>query len=232
MSSNLLFIDSIVGHEQAPIFTALFVSGVLLLLSLFGLRQLKKSDNPTIPSSNLSPRTFFHAFSEMVVNLGDTAMGKENRRYLPFLASLFVFLLFLNMIGLIPGFLMPTDMFQFNMGIALAVFGLYNYWGIKEVGIASYLGHLCGPVLCIAPMLFVIELISHCVRPMTLSLRLFGNMTGDHLSLSIFTELTNGLYIPVPVIFLLLGTLVCFIQAFVFTLLTMIYIRLAVAHEH
>ena len=81
-------------------------------------------------------------------------------------------------------------------------------------------------------MLFVIEVISHCVRPMTLSLRLFGNMTGDHLALSIFTDLTSALYIPVPVIFLVLGTLVCFIQAFVFTLLSMIYIRLAVAHEH
>lgn len=232
MSSNLLFIDSIVGHEKAPFFTALFVSGLLFLVSLLALRGLKKAKEPEIPSSGLSSRTFFHAFSEMVIGLGDTAMGKENRKYLPFLASLFVFLLFLNMIGLIPGFLMPTDMFQFNMGIALAVFGLYNYWGIKEVGIVNYLKHLCGPVLFIAPMLFVIEIISHCVRPMTLSLRLFGNMTGDHLALSIFTELTNGLYIPVPVIFLLLGTMVCFIQAFVFTLLTMIYIRLAVAHEH
>ena len=117
--------------------------------------------------------------------------------------------------------------------MALVVFALYNYWGIKELGLKAYLHHLWGPVFAIGPMLFVIELISHCVRPVTLSLRLFGNMTGDHLALAIFSDLTQGtVAFFVPVAFYALGTIVCFIQAFVFSLLRMIYIRLAVAHEH
>lgn len=233
MSSNLIFIDSVVGHDKGPMITAILISALLGLSSFMGLAQLRASKDPAIPDSKLSIKGFFTVFTEMLLWLGDSAMGKENRKYLPFLGSLFLFLLFLNMIGLVPGFLMPTDLFQFNLGISLLVFGLYNYWGIKEVGIINYLKHLWGPVFFIGPMLFVIELISHCVRPVTLSLRLFGNMTGDHLALSIFGDLTKGTpAFFVPVIFLVLGTAVSFIQAFVFTLLSMIYIRLAVAHEH
>lgn len=235
MSSNLLFVDSLVGHAQAPLVTAGIVAGGFAVASVLAKASLKpsSSNNILIPEQKLNVRGFFTVFSEMVLWLGDSAMGKQNRKYLPFIASLFLFLFLLNMIGLIPGFLMPTDQFQFNLGIALVVFALYNYWGIKELGIKAYLKHLWGPVFAIGPLLFVIELVSHCIRPVTLSLRLFGNMTGDHLALSIFSDLTQGtVAFFVPVIFYMLGTVVCFVQAFVFSLLSMIYIRLAVAHEH
>jgi len=236
MSANLLFVDSLVGHAKAPLVTAGIVAGGFAIASFMAKKSIKttsSSENILVPDQKLSIRGFFTVFSEMVLWLGDSAMGKENRRYLPFIATLFLFIFLLNLIGLIPGFLMPTDQFQFNLGIALVVFALYNYWGIKEVGIKAYLQHLWGPVFAIGPLLFLIELISHCVRPVTLSLRLFGNMTGDHLALSIFGDLTKGtIAFFVPVIFYMLGTVVCFIQAFVFSLLTMIYIRLAVSHDH
>ena len=76
-----------------------------------------------------------------------------------------------------PGFLLSTDQYEINIGIALATFAMYNLWGIKEVGAKGYLAHLWGPVLIMGFMLFPIELISHAIRPLTLSLRIFGNMT-------------------------------------------------------
>ena len=172
----------------------------------------------------------------MVVKLGDQVMGKENRRYLPFLASIFVFLLAMNFIGLIPGLSSPSDHPGMNLGLALIVFLSYHVWGIRELGFGKYLKHFCGPVdihwgfWLAAPFFVALEAFSHCVRPLTLTVRLFGNMTADHAVLSAFTDLTRGAWIPVPVIFYMFGALVCFIQAFVFTVLTMVYIRLAVSH--
>ena len=93
MSSNLIFIDSLVGHEKGPMLTAILVSAVLAIFSWLGVTQLKSSKDPAIPDSKLSIRGFFNVFTDMLVWLADSAMGKENRRYLPFLGSLFLFLL-------------------------------------------------------------------------------------------------------------------------------------------
>ena len=103
----------------------------------------------------------------------------------------------------------------------------FNYYGFKVQGI-GYLKHFAGPILWLAPLMFALELVGTLVRPVSLGLRLFGNLFGDHLVLEIFTGLTK---VGVPVVFYMLGTLVSVIQAFVFTLLSMIYIALAVAHH-
>jgi F-type H+-transporting ATPase subunit a len=108
------------------------------------------------------------------------------------------------------------------------VFLVYNYFGFKEHGI-SYLKQFAGPVLWLAPLMFVIELLSHLFRPMSLSIRLFGNMFGDHMVLSIFSGLVP---LIVPIIFMILGIVVSLIQAFVFSALSSVYIALAVSHEH
>jgi F-type H+-transporting ATPase subunit a len=105
---------------------------------------------------------------------------------------------------------------------------MYNYYGIKENGWV-YLKHFLGPMIYLAPLMLVIEIISHLVRPISLSLRLFWNMTGDHLVLGIFTDLTH---IIIPVLFVGLGLFVSFLQAFIFTILSSIYISLSIAHEH
>ena len=225
------FIELLVGPTAEPLFSALLVGCVVAASGMYGLKKLRQADNPLIPDDKLTVKNFWELLSFFILKLGDTAMGRNNRKYLPFVGSLFVYLLTLNLLGLIPGFSMPTDSVSFNLGIALTVFVLYNAWGIRAVGVSSYLKHLWGPIWWIGPLLFVVELISHCVRPVALSLRLYGNMTGDHVVLAIFTDLTRGIYIPVPVIFYFLGLFVCVMQAFVFTLLSMIYIRLAVAHE-
>jgi len=190
------------------------------------------------PERGLSLRNFFELIAEFVMKLSDSTMGKENRRYLPFICTLFTFVLFMDLLGLIPGMVMPTHKITINAGIAIIVFVCYNFWGIREVGIVNYLKHLWGPVFFVGFLLFPIEIISHFIRPLSLSLRLFGNMTGDHMVLGVFTDLTQRLgaytgwlYIPLPVVFYFLGTLVCCIQAYIFALLTMIYIKLATAHE-
>ena len=112
--------------------------------------------------------------------------------------------------------------------IGIFIFFTYNFLGIKENGLA-YLKHFLGPMLLLAPLMLPLEIISHVVRPMSLGLRLSGNMTGDHTVLGIFLDLVP--YV-VPVIFYGLGTFVSFVQAFVFTLLSMIYIAMATAHDH
>lgn len=223
------------GYEN--LLTAALVALCLIVVGAFANRQLQNTNKPTIPDGKLTLRNLFELLVTFVMAVGDMVMGKHNRKYLPFTATVFIYIFSMNLIGLIPGFSAPTDHPGINVGIAALVFLLYHYWGIREVGIGHYVKHFCGPVNIhwvfwgLAPFILTLELISHFVRPLTLTLRLFGNMTADHAVLSAFTELTKPLYVPVPVIFYILGTLVCFIQAFVFFVLTSVYISLAVAHE-
>ncbi len=231
MASGLLFVDSVVGHTSGPLVTLGLVAAAGTGVAFAARGKLAAVKTPLVPEAGLSLRNVFEILAGFMLWLGDTAMGKENRRYLPFCTALFFFVFTANLIGLVPGFVMPTDQLQINLGIGLVVFALYNYWGVKEIGFKAYFKHLCGPVWWLAPLLLIVELIGHFVRPITLGLRLFGNMLGDHVVLGVFTDLTKGTALFfVPVAFYILGTVVCFVQAFVFTLLTMIYIRLAVAH--
>ena len=226
MSAGYQFIDK-------PLVTATAIAVSVIIVGFMGRVALKKAQNSYLPETTFGTKTLFESLALFMVWLGDSAMGKENRRYLPFTATIFIYVFFLNIIGLIPGFVMPTDQMHFNLGIALVVFGLYNYWTVRAIGMSGLIKHLWGPIFILGFLLFPIELISHIVRPISLSIRLYGNMTGDHTVLSVFTKLTEG----TPLFFLtvalyVLGTIVSFIQAFVFSLLTMIYIRLGVSHEH
>jgi F-type H+-transporting ATPase subunit a len=146
----------------------------------------------------------------------------------PFFATIFLFILFANLIGLLPGFTPPTDSFHTTFALGAVSFVVYNYYGFQEHG-AKYLKHFMGPVVWLAPLMIVVELFSHAFRPISLAIRLFGNMFADHLVLGIFTDLTK---LVAPVAFYMLGALVCVVQAFVFTVLSMVYVALAVSHDH
>jgi F-type H+-transporting ATPase subunit a len=215
-------------EEWEPLASAGLVAALLLGIGVVALAQLRSAVQPLVPDRRLSARNFLELVFGALVSLADSVLGRENRKYLPFLCSLFVYLFFMNLLGLVPGFSMPTDNPPINAGLALLVFVLYHYWGMKEVGVVSYWKHFAGPVIALAPLIFALELFSHMVRPFTLTLRLYGNMTADHTLLGVFTDLTK---VGIPVIFYAMGTLVSFVQAFVFTVLTMVYIKLAVAHE-
>lgn len=228
MSKGLVFLNELVGHNYETVATGAVVGCAVIAIGMAARKQLASATDPLVPDSSFTSRNFVEIITEGMVKLGDMVMGHENRKFIPFVASLFFFIFICNLVGLIPGVSMPTDSIGFNAGLAALVFLLYNFWGIREVGIVSYLKHMWGPVWWIGPLLFTIEIISHFIRPAALTLRLYGNMTGDHLAIEVFTNLTK---VGVPVIFYFLGTFVCLIQAFVFTLLTMVYIRLAVVHE-
>ena len=122
----------------------------------------------------------------------------------------------------------PTDTLKTNVGIALLVFFLTHYYGIKEHGFINYFKHFMGPSIWLAPLVFPIEIISHLARPMSLSIRLMGNMMADHKVVMSFFALVP---ILVPLPFMLLGLLICLIQALVFCTLAMVYIGMAIEHE-
>ena len=210
------------------IITAGFVAIVLTALSLVAYRKLKNTDARVVPEKKLSVATVFELIVEAILNLMRDIMGPRADRYFPIIGVTFIYILFSNLLGVIPGFIPPTDNINTNAAIAIVIFIYYNYMGIKEQGAKSYLKHMAGPVIWLGPLIFMIELISHVVRPMSLSARLFGNMTGDHMVLEIFSNLVPAL---VPVIFIGLGVFVSLIQAFVFSLLSIIYIALATEHE-
>jgi len=207
---------------------------VLLFLAFAGYKikkNLAEKEESALPDEKFTMRTIFEILTvDFLLDLFTNMMGSREKaiRYFPLLGALFFFILFANLLGLIPGFLPPSGNYNLPVACALVVFIMYNYYGFKENGI-SYLKHFAGPVLFLAPLMFVIEIISHLVRPVSLSLRLFMNMTGDHLILGVFTNLTHYL---IPAIFLALGIFVAFLQAFIFTVLSAIYVALATAHEH
>jgi F-type H+-transporting ATPase subunit a len=155
-------------------------------------------------------------------------MGPKGKGYFPLIATFALFILVSNLIGLVPGLYPPTANLNTNVALALTVFALTHIVGIKEHGFA-YIKHFMGPMLALAPMIFIIEIIGHIARPLSLSLRLFGNMYGHEVVLMIFIALVP-LFLPIPM--MLMGVLISFIQAFVFSLLAMIYIAGALEDAH
>ncbi len=203
------------------------VMGVILLLGVRA-RSALQQDNAIVPDEGLTARNLFELLVEGISSLGENVIGHGSARFVPILATFFIFIVLSNLIGLVPGFTPPTSDFDITFALGVVSLLVFNYYGFKIQGV-GYLKHFVGPIAALAPLMIILEIISVIlVRPASLGLRLFGNMFGDHLVLEIFTGLTK---VGVPVVFYMLGTLVSVIQAFVFTLLSTIYIALAVAHH-
>lgn len=217
-----------IGHDYVHVATAAVATGALVVFSFAGRLALGSGEKAVQPAGKFSLKGIFEVILEFIVGLCDMVIGHEGKKFAPMFATIFFFILFNNLVGLLPGMTPATD--NINTTIAIGVFSFiaYNFFGIKEHGIA-YLKQFMGPLLWLAPLMVVIELISHIVRPMSLGLRLKGNMTGDHTVLGIFLDLVPY---GVPVIFYFLGIFVCFMQAFVFTMLSMIYVSMAISHDH
>lgn len=208
--------------------TALIVMVGLLVFALRARQQLAAAGNQVVPDEGFSARNIGEVVTEFITNLSESVIGHDGPKYVPLFGSLFVFILASNLMGLIPGFTPPTDNFNVTLALGVVAFVAYNYYGLQAHGIA-YLKQFMGPLLLLAPLMIVVELFSHLFRPASLAIRLYGNMFADHLLLGIFTDLTKLL---IPVIFYLLGTFVSLVQALVFTLLTMVYVGLAISHDH
>ena len=155
--------------------------------------------------------------------------GPEGRAFFPFIATIFLYILLCNLIGLIPGFFSPTANINTTLSLAICTFVLTHIIGFKIHGV-KYIKHFFGPVWAMAPIMFIIELIGHFARIMSLSVRLFGNIFGKEKVLGIFFALA-GLYLaPLPILFL--GILVSIIQAVVFMLLSIVYFAGAMEEAH
>ena len=217
-----------VGHEYAHVATAGIVTAGLVTAALVGRSQLGAGEVAVVPSSKFSIRGFFEFVTEFIQGLVDMAMGEHGRKFIPLFASVFTFVLINNLVGILPGMTPATENLNTTLAMGLFIFLYYNYYGLKENGV-SYLKHFLGPVLWLGPLMLVIELISHFVRPVSLGLRLANVMRGDHTVVGIFLDLVP---IALPIPFYLLGIFVCFVQAFVFTLLSMVYVAMATAHDH
>jgi F-type H+-transporting ATPase subunit a len=203
---------------------------ILLALAGFSIKKALSKEDSVLPDEKFSIRNIFEILTiDFLFDLFTNMLGSKERakQYFPLLGASFFFILFANFLGIIPGFLPPTGNFNVPVACALVIFVMYNFYGFRENGL-GYLKHFAGPVVFLAPLMFIIEVISHFVRPVSLSLRLFMNITGDHLILGVFTNLVH--YI-IPAIFIGLGIFVSFLQAFIFTVLSAIYISLATAHE-
>ncbi len=217
-----------VGHHYTHVATLILASALIMLMGMRAVSTLGKGDAAIIPTNKLSLRGIFEIFTEYIGGLATQIIGHHGRAFAPYFAAIFTFILFNNLIGLIPGMTPATENFNTTFAFGIFSFLAYNVVGLKEGGI-GYLKHFLGPVMWLAPLMLIIEVISHVIRPLTLGLRLANVMTGDHTVLSVFL----GLFPVGPAIpFYAMGLLVCTIQAFVFTLLSMVYVALATASDH
>jgi F-type H+-transporting ATPase subunit a len=196
---------------------------VLFTVVLFGILRSRLSvDRPGKLQHTMElTYEFVHASSEEIV-------GHDGPKYIAFFGTIFLFILFMNLIGLIPGFDSPTMVPWVPLGLAVATFLFYHWTGIRTHG-PGYVKQFLGPFWWLAFLMLPIELISHLARPLSLTVRLFANMFAGEQVYVTFISLTK---VVVPVVFIGLHLFVSFLQAYIFMLLAMVYVGGAVSHEH
>jgi F-type H+-transporting ATPase subunit a len=171
----------------------------------------------------------FEVIYQFLRGESEDQIGHDAHKYFGYFATVFLFILFCNLIGIIPGFESPTMTPSVPAGCALATFLYYNIAGMQAQGVFTYLKHFAGPMLILAPLLIPIEIISHMARPLSLTIRLYANMLAGEKVTVVFLGLT---YFGVPALFMGLHVFVSFLQAYIFVLMTMMYVNGAVSHEH
>lgn len=216
------------GEALVAVATLLIVSVFAVGFGFIAKLQLGRGDDAVTPAGKFSIRGIFEVITELISTLAEMVLGEHGKFYVPMFASVFYFILINNFFGAIPGMSPATENINTTFAFGVFMFIAYNYFGIKEQGIVSYLKHFMGPIIWLAPLMVVIELISHIVRPFSLGLRLANVMMGDHKVVGTFLDLVPAL-VPIP--FYMMGLFVSVVQALVFTLLSMVYVALATAHE-
>ncbi len=216
-------------HSFEPLAASLFVFALVIVLAVVARSRLANADEAVIPDDTLTLRTFVEAFLSFFYDLAKSAMDADRaKRYFPLIGTAATFVFFSNVLALIPGMPVATSNLNVTLGCGIVVFLWFNAYGLMTNG-WSYVAHLAGPKWWLAPLIFPIEVISLCVRPITLGVRLMINMAVDHLIPGLYMGLI-ALLVPIPL--MLLGILVVVVQTMVFTLLTCVYIGLATEHAH
>ena len=223
MQEESLLMDLIINPHVVPHYvTYAFLASLLLV----GVALVMRGSLALVPKG---VQNFMEVMVESLYKLAEENIGHHWGKYFfPLIGTLGLYILLCNFMGLIPGFTAPTSNINMTASMAVPVFLATHYYGIKVHGV-KYIKHFLGPIMLLAPMMFIIEFIGHLVRPVTLSVRLFGNMIAKHMIL-----FALGLLAPVivPVAILGLGVLVSLIQAFVFVLLTSLYLAGSVEEAH
>jgi F-type H+-transporting ATPase subunit a len=221
---------------------------VLSLLVMLAYAKLRREDLDIVPPGKLTILSFFETAYTSIFKICEDIMGHHAPHFIYLVGTLALWILFSNLLGVIPGLVPPTDNVNTNASCAIVVFLATHYYGFRAHGI-KYLKHFAGPTPWLAPLMIPIEIIGHLARPLSLTLRLFGNMFGDHMNLMVFVfmmiSLTKAIIhgpVPVwifapiapliPIIIIGLGIFVAIVQTYVFILLSMSYISGAIAESH
>ena len=225
MEHPILFLDLLQGFFKThipPHVTYTWLTMLLLVgLGLMASRQV-----------SLVPKGAQNVFELIIGGLEEFMVevtGEEGRAFFPFICTLFLYIALCNLIGLLPGFFSPTANINTTLSLALCTFLYTHYLGVKYHG-AKYIKHFLGPIPALAPLFLPIEIIGHFARVLSLTLRLFGNIMGEDLVLAILLFLAGPFLAPLPMMFLAVFTSV--VQAFVFTLLSMMYFAGSMEHAH
>jgi len=223
-----LLMDAIVNPEVIPHNVSY---GILASIILIFMALLVRSSIRLVPRGI---QNFVETVTEMILKLVEDNIGHHWARQLfPFICTIFMFILLCNLMGLVPGFASATSNVNTNAAMAVPVFLATHYYGLRAHGI-GYIYHFLGPIRSIAAlplmiMMFIIESIGHLARPLTLTVRLFGNMTAKHYILMVLAIISPWI---LPTAILALGVLVALVQAFVFALLATLYLAGAVEEAH
>jgi F-type H+-transporting ATPase subunit a len=224
LSSLLALLGIEVAHPEhlIPDYVVMSLIAAGLLMLFFSLSSKKPQ---LIPSRIQSVMELIIQFFEGLLS---DLIGKDGKKYLPLVGTVGLFILACNLMGLVPGFMSPTSKLNVTAGCALTVFIYYHWQGIKSQGLFKYMKHFMGPIPLLAPLMVPIEIISHFSRPLSLSMRLFGNIFAEELLILIMASIIPFL-LPLP--FMAIAIITAVVQAYVFVLLSCIYIAGAVAHE-
>ncbi len=219
-------INAMLGLNSEPpaipdhVVMSVCVGGILIGISLLTRKNLKLV--PTGPQNAIE--MIFEALNNLLISI----IGPKGPRYFPIIATLALFILFGNLIGLVPFCKSPTSNLNVTLSCAIVIFIYYHWQGIKEQGLVKYLKHFAGPMPFLAILMFPLEIISHLARVMSLSIRLFGNIMGEDIIIIILFMLLPYI-VPIPMMIFAIFTSV--LQAFIFSMLSMMYIAGAVADE-
>ena len=211
-------------ENAVPWYTVMFVLAALFTLALVWILKPRKLSVEEPDYGQLTLETGVLAIRDLLVD----NVGQHGMKYLPVVATFGILILVSNLMGLIPGLMSPTASTSVTFALGITSFVYYNAIGIKENGLLGHLRHFAGPVLWLAPLMFPIEIISNLVRPMSLGVRLFGNLFGDEQILGTISGLVAWI---VPVLIMPLSVFVAFMQTFIFVLLSILYIS-EVSHHH
>jgi F-type H+-transporting ATPase subunit a len=211
---------------DAPITNSFAMEILVFLILLAFFLLVRISLNVEQPNAVQQVAEMIHDF---VSDQAESIIGHGSQRYVLYTTCILLFVLLGNLIGMVPGLVSPTANPRVPLGIALLTFLYYNFHGLREQGPIGYLKHFLGPIWWISWMMLPIELISHLARVLSLTVRLYANMFAGEMVTLVFFSLVP---LAIPVVFMALHLGVALIQAYIFMLLTMIYLAGAVAHDH